>query len=1136
MRCGQCGRENLAKARFCMACGARLGLVCPQCAAELPPDPDLRFCTSCGARLEGEQPGQRLSALAEADQVAEDRRPVTLIFADLAGWTQIASNLDPEDLQQVQRSYFTAVTAPIEAHGGSVEKYIGDAVLAVFGTPQAHEDDPELAIRAALAMQEAIIALNDHLATPPRLVSDPLISGPLTLSLRIGVHTGLVVSRVDKDGDFVVTGDAVNLASRLQNAAEPGTVLVSAETAKLAAHAFEIVDLGAIQIKGKAEPVQVFRVVSPRATPAKLRGVAGLESPLVGRQAEMEALRHVVDRLQHGIGGIITIAGEAGIGKSRLVAELCKQMPYGPGEASSPVEPRWVEGRCLSYGSSIAYLPWLGILRTLMGVSADEAPAAVAGALRSFVHSVCADRFDDVYPYLVQMMSLPLEDEYKQALVRLAGQELRQHTFMAVTTIITCMAEQQPLVMVLEDLHWSDATSLALLELLLASIVSAPLLIIAVFRPDKEHGSWRLRHIAAEQHTDLLLDPLTSSDCQRLVDNLLRAGALPEELSRCILARAEGNPFYVEEIIRALLDEGVLVPDPEAGGWRVTRDVEEIAIPDTLQGVLLARIDRLPRDTKRVLQMASVIGRNFLYRLLQAIGKQERGLDNHLLRLQLEEMVRERTRLPELEYIFKHELTREAAYNGILKRKRLLFHRQIAEAIERLFPDRVEEQLGLLAYHWELAGDAEKAVGYLLRAAQRDVRQFANQEAITHFTRGLVLLKAMPHTPERVQLEFALQMGLGTPLIATSGYGAPEVGRAWGRALELSRQMGDPPQLWPAQSAIFQYYIMRAEHQTALEIAQQMADAGERAGEALVFPFPRGALGISCFYLGDFEPARLHLEAMVARYDREKHHTSAFVYGQDVGVLYLSYLAWVLWFLGYVDQARERSQEAVGLAKALDHPFTLALALNLAGRLYSSCWDYSTTLALAEAAAGVAHERGFVFFQAAALGLQGWAHVAQGDLEQGEAEIQRSLATWEATGTKSHRSHFLTWLAEAARKMGRIDEGLALLTEALALVEKTDERYYEAEIRRLKAEFMQWQGHLSEAEAGFWEAIEVARQQGAKSLQLRATVSLSRLWQSQGRHEDARQPLVEIYEWFTEGFDTPDLMDARSLLDDLLKK
>ncbi|MFH1084747.1 MAG: hypothetical protein V1772_03145, partial [Chloroflexota bacterium] len=294
-----------------------------------------------------------------------------------------------------------------------------------------------------------------------------------------------------------------------------------------------------------------------------------------------------------------------------------------------------------------------------------------------------------------------------------------------------------------------------------------------------------------------------------------------------------------------------------------------------------------------MLQMASVIGHSFLYRLLQAVVEEEHRLGAHLLRLQREEMIRERARVPELEYVFKHELTREAAYNGLLRKQRRVVHQQVAEALERLFPDRVEEQLGLLAYHWELAGDAQKAVGYLLRAGQRDVRQFANQEAIAHFSRGLALLESLPDGPERVQLEFALQMGLGAPLIATKGYGAPEVGRAWGRALELSQQMGDPPQLWPARSAIFQYYLVRAEHGTALEVARQMADAGERAGEALLFPFPRGTLGISCFYLGDHEPARLHLEATVARYDPEKHHTSAFVYGQDVGVLYLSYLAWV---------------------------------------------------------------------------------------------------------------------------------------------------------------------------------------------------------------------------------------------------
>jgi class 3 adenylate cyclase/predicted ATPase len=1140
MRCPKCSSHNRPDATFCLQCGAPLATTCPRCGRELPPE--ARFCDACGAPRAATatdgvvgrdsaaaQALRRLAPAAYADrllaaggQMAGERKTVTILMSDVKGSSALSRDLDPEEWLEIMDGAFAVLIEPIAHYEGTVARLEGDAILAFFGAPIAHEDDPERACRAGL---EIVAGARTYAR---RLEQERGIGG---FAVRVGIHTGLVVVGevgTDLRMEYTAMGQAPNLTARLEAAAQPGTVLISEATHRLIAPLFETEPLAPIQAKGWPEPVPAWRVRAAREVPGKVRGIEGLESPLVGREAEFAALRGALERLSNHTGGIVTVVGEAGIGKSRLVAELHKQ---------SPPRVRWVEGRCLSYGTSLAYLPWLGLLRSLAGAGADAAPAAVGEALRTFVRSACAQQFDAVYPYLAQMMSLPLEEEHRQALARLGGQELRARTFAAVEAVVAATAEQQPLALVLEDLHWSDATSLALLEHLLPTVERVPLLLLALFRPDREHGSWRLRQAAAEQraerHTDLLLDPLTAGDSQRLVDNLLRAGGLPGELTGRILARAEGNPFYVEEILRTLLDEGILVPDPEAGGWRVTREVEAIAIPDTLQGVLLARIDRLQEEAKRLLQMASVIGRIFLYRLLQAMAAEERRLDSHLERLQREEMIRERARLPELEYIFKHELTREAAYHGLLRKQRRLFHRQVAEALEQLFPEREEEQLGLLAYHWEAAGDAHKAVGYLLRAAQRDVRQFANMEAIAHFSRGLALLESLPDGPERLRLEFALQMGLGTPLVATRGYGAPEVGRAWGRALELSQQMGDPPQLWPARSAIVQYHILRAEHQTAREIARQMAEADERAGEALAFPFARGPLGISCFYLGNLEAARLHLEAMVARYDREVHHTSAFVYGQDIGVLYLSYLAWVLWFLGHVDQALERSHQALDLAQDLDHPFTLALALNLAGRLRSSCRDEPATLALAGTAAEVARERGFVFFQAAALGVQGWAHLAQGALEQGEAEIRRSLAMWQATGTESHVPHFLCWLAEAAERRGRLDEALDLLAEALALAEKTDERYFEAEIRRLQAEFLQQQGRSAEAEAGFWRAIEVARQQRARSLELRATVSLSHLWQAQGRRQDARDLLAEIYGWFSEGFGTPDLQEARALLQEL---
>jgi class 3 adenylate cyclase/predicted ATPase len=1140
MRCPACNTDNRDDAAYCLQCGTSLVSVCPQCGRELLPE--AQFCDRCGARrpalaarmevrrdAAATEALRRLAPAAYADRLlaaggrmAGERRMVTILMADVTGSSALSRDLDPEEWLEIMDGAFEVLIAPIARYEGTVARLEGDAILAFFGAPIAHEDDPERACRAGLQIVEGAKAY------ARRLEQERGIRG---FAVRVGIHTGLVVVGevgTDLRMEYTAMGQAPNLTARLESAAEPGTVLISEATHKLIAPLFETQPLAPIQAKGWDEPVPVWRVRAAREVPGKMRGIEGLESPLVGRETELTQLRQALRRVFAGEGGIVTVVGEAGIGKSRLVTELHKQ---------SPVDVRWVEGRCLSYGMSIAYLPWLEVLRSLAGATADQAPGTVAEALKAFVSSVCAGQFDEVYPYLAQMMSLPLDDAIQQVLARLQGQELRARTFLAVEAAVAGTAAQQPLVLVLEDLHWADATSLALLEQLLATMEHAPLLIIAVFRPQKEHGSWRLRQTAAEEHaarhTDLLLDPLTVIDSQRLVDSLLHAGALPEELTQRILAHAEGNPFYVEEILRSLLNESVIVRDPEARGWRVTREVTGITIPDTLQGVLWARMDRLQEDTKRVLQMASAIGRTFLYRLLQAMVEEECRLDAHLLSLQREEMIRERARLPELEYIFKHELTREAAYHGLLRKQRRLFHRQVAEALERLFPDRVEEQLGLLAYHWELAGDVQKAVDYLLRAAQRDVRQFANQEAIAHFTRGLALLDSMPPAPERDRLEFALQMGIGAPIIAAKGYGAPEVGRAWGRAWELSQQMGDPPQLWPTRSALVQYYLVRAEHQTALKMAQQMADAGERAGEALRFPFPRALLGIMYLYLGDFEPARGHLEASVARYDPEKHRSSAFVYGQDVGVVYLSYLAWALWFLGYTDQALERSGQAVALAKALDHPLSLVLALCLAGRPRVFCRDAQATIELASAAAEIAGERGFVFYQAAAMGLLGWAHAAQGAVEEGEAEIRRNLAIWQATGAEFNRPQVLAWLAEALLKRRRTDEGFAVLAEALALVEKTGERLYEAEIRRLQAELLLQQGRSAEAEAGFGQAIEVARQQSARSWELRATVSLSRLWQSQGRRQEARQLLAEIYGWFTEGFDTADLKEARALLEAL---
>jgi len=658
-----------------------------------------------------------------------ERRVVTMLFSDVKGSTPMAERLDPEDVLEIMDGAFDVLIEPITRYEGALARLMGDGILAFFGAPIAHEDDAERACRAAL---EILKRAGEYAA---RLEAERGISG---FNVRVGIHTGLVVvGEVGSDlrVEYTAMGDAVNLASRMEEAAEPGTVLITEETHRLIAPLFETEALGQIEVRGKSEPVSVFRVVAPRVDAGKPRGIEGLESPLVGRDAEFEALRGVLERLQAGVGGIVTVVGEAGIGKSRLVAELRK-------EAVAP-DVTWVEGRCLSYGESMAYLPWVDMLHALLEVSAEDPPNEVRDALLHFVETLCPGHVGEVYPFLGRMMSLPLEEEVEERLGGLEPEGLKVLTFQAVERVVETAAGAGPVVLVVEDLHWADATSLELLEQMLALTDRCSLVVICAFRPYTEHGCWAMREAIARlyrhRHTDLWLQPLSALDSEALVANLLHVEALPHPLRMRILNHAEGNPFYVEEVIRSLIDSGAIVYDEGMEQWEATRRVEDIAIPDTLQGVLTARIDRLEEEARRVLQMASVIGRIFLYRVLAAIAEERQELDARLLTLQREEMIRERARVPELEYIFKHHLTQEAAYNGLLRRQRRRFHRQAAEALERLFPERMEEQLGLLARHWEQAGEQGRAVEYLRRAGEQAAEQFANAEAVEYFSRALDL-------------------------------------------------------------------------------------------------------------------------------------------------------------------------------------------------------------------------------------------------------------------------------------------------------------------------------------------------------------------------------------------------------------
>jgi DNA-binding SARP family transcriptional activator/class 3 adenylate cyclase/tetratricopeptide (TPR) repeat protein len=667
---------------------------------------------------------------------AGERRWVTALHAEVNQVAALLDELGPEDWIRTMARALDVVEDEIHRYGGEVLERREDGVVALFGVPSAHEDDPERAVLTALGIQE-------------RMQDAP--------ELRIGVDTGEVL--VTHAGDRrQVVGRALTLARRANVAADPGAVFVGENAYRLLRRLFRWGERAEDVSRGMHHPL------ARKMDVGKGRGIPGLSSPLVGRDEEMRALLEAIARLRSGIGSIVTLVGEAGIGKSRLVAELRKQVTAA--HHIPRFAPQWIEGRCLSYGGSIPYLLWLDVLRGLLGVTRDASPDTVRDALRDRVCALCPDRHDDVYPYLARLMSLPLEDRYG-AVRDLRGESLKAEVFSALETLLARAAEQQPLVVVCEDPHWADATSLALLERLLPLTDRLPVLLLCAFRPQKEHGCWRIRETSARdyghRHVDLQLKPLSMQESAALVGHLLRAQDLPQELSDRILNHAEGNPFYVEEILRSLIDGGVIAQDEVSAHWRATQDVRDIALPDTLHGLLAARIDRLPPDARRALQLASIIGRIFAHPVLFAVAPSSPdALDAHLLTLQRAQLIRERARVPEREYAFKHVLTQEAAYNSLLRGERRACHRQVAETLERLYAERIEEYLGLLAHHWERAEESERAMDYLVRAGDQARVAYANEEAIDYYQRALALLEDAPLGEARKEWRLAALKGLGT--------------------------------------------------------------------------------------------------------------------------------------------------------------------------------------------------------------------------------------------------------------------------------------------------------------------------------------------------------------------------------------
>jgi predicted ATPase len=870
-------------------------------------------------------------------------------------------------------------------------------------------------------------------------------------------------------------------------------------------------------------------------------------TPLVGRESELGFLQQHWEQAKAGAGQVVLVSGDPGIGKSRLVQEFTEQLKH---EGVTRLE-----FRCSPYHHNSAFYPIIEHLQRLLQFERDDTPQA---KLTKLQQALVAYHFPqaDTFPLLAALLSLPQPEGYPP--LTLSPQKQTQRTHEALVAWIVEEAERAPVSCVWEDLQWADPSTLEVLTLYLEQIPTTRIFTMLTFRSDftPPWGSRsyltpltlsRLGHRQVREMVGYVAArtsrPSTSSGRTESAasgeglpvraEPVEARTALPDDLIDAVVARTDGVPLFVEELTKSVV---------ESVGAHGRAPLQSLDIPATLQDSLMARLDRLG-PAKEIAQLGATLGREFSYDLLQAVSPlDEERLQQGLKQLVAAELVYQRGLVPQAYYLFKHALIQDTAYQSLLKSTRQQYHTKIAQVLDKRFPETKEAQPELLAHHYTEAGLKEQATVYWQRAGQRAVARSANREAISHLTRGLELLKTLPDTSERAQHELTLQLALGTPLMVTKGWATPEVERAYTRARELCQQVGETSQLFPALWGLWMFYFIRAELQTARELGEQLLSLAQSVQDpALVLEGHHALWPVLCF-LGELAPTRVHLEQGLALYDLQQHGSLAFFYGgHDPGACCRYFAGVALWLMGYPDQALKKSHEALTLAQEVSHPYSLAMALDFATRLHQFRREWPAVQERAEAMIALSSEQGFALTFAWGTIMRGWVLAEQGQGEEGIAQMRQGLAACRATGAELTRPFYLTLLAEAYGKVGQVEEGLQVLAEALDAVDKSGERFCEAELYRLKGELTLAQSSVqslgasvqTEAAACFLKAIEVARKQQAKSWELRAAMSLARLWQQQDKKDEARQMLAEIYGWFTEGFDTKDLQEAKALLEEL---
>jgi class 3 adenylate cyclase/predicted ATPase len=1050
--------------------------------------------------------------MAQKDKLAGERKQVTVMFCDMKGFTALSEELGPEKAYSIMDQVYAILIRGVHNYEGTVNELTGDGVMALFGAPIAVEDAPQRAIRSAVDIHRAMFKLSEQC----RL--DGTMRFPV--KMRIGIHTGpVVVGSLGSDlrVEFKAVGDTVNLASRMESAAEPGTTYVTEETFKLTEGLFRFEALGVRKVKGRRDPVGMYRVIAPSTgrTRFDVSAERGL-TPFVGRERELELLLDGFERSKRGRGQAFSIIAEAGVGKSRLLYEFRKAVI---GEDAT-----FLEGKCLSYSRGVAYHPIIDILKAHFEVRGSEDGAEIRSKVEEGLKTLGVEEAFTL-PYILELLSV---EESGIGSIPISAEEKKIRIVEAAKRIVLKSSELRPLILAIEDLHWVDNSSEEALKELLNSISGARILLLFTYRPEFVH-SWGSR----SYHGQINLNRFSNRESLIMVTHLLGEGDIDGDLEEFILERTEGVPFFIEEFVKSLKDLKVVAKRDNR--FVAVKNLHDVALPTTIQEVIMARVDSLPEEAKKLLQMGSVIGREFDYNLISEVtGLDEQELLFRLSILKDAELIYERGIYPHSTCIFKHALTQDAAYQSLLSAVRKKYHATVASELEEHFPEKTWTQPEILARHFTEASLFERAVPYWRIAGEIAIRRSAHVEAADHFSRGLELLKTLPETTENLKQELALQIALYAPLAGAKGYGAPEVDSAYNRARELCEKVGEPSQLFLVLYGLWGHNFVLGKLKMVPKLAEQCLGVAQDIRDPALIMEACRMVAETALYRGDLEKAREYWEQSYALYDPEKHRIHAEVYGQDPGVALLSHGAQILWGLGYLDQAKKRADEALLLARDHAHPFSIAFALFLGTVVYQWRREVRIAQERIEEVIHLSEKHGFPFWQAVAIPLRGWVQVMQGQVKKGIEIIHRGLDDSRERGVELFRAYHLTILADAYRVAGSVEDGLKTVDEALAATDETEVRYCESELHRIRGELLQTRG-APEPEVGscFQRALEIARLQRARSMELRSTVSLCRLWGKQGRKDEARRRLSEAYDWFTEGFDTPDLREAKALLEEL---